>query len=68
MPDPKERNFFENLATSYQLQDEVVDRRTTARGRLLQESPEYQRLLHGSTLTPRSPHPRPTFNTLDIFT
>ena len=40
-----ERNFFENLATSYMLSDKAVDKLVAAGGHLLRESPDYKRLL-----------------------
>jgi NTE family protein len=43
--DPAERRFFLNLPTSFSLADEEVDRLREVGGRLLRESPEFQRLL-----------------------
>ena len=40
-----DRNFFDNLATSYMLSDKAVDKLVAAGGHLLRESPDYQRLL-----------------------
>jgi NTE family protein len=50
LPDAQDRGFFENLATSYVLSDKTVDRLIAAGGSLLEQSPEFQRLirdLHG---------------------
>jgi NTE family protein len=45
LPDQEERAFFENVATSFDLDDETVDRLIEVAGRLLRETPEYQQLL-----------------------
>jgi NTE family protein len=41
----EERRHFENLPTSFVLQDEAVDRLRNVAGRLLRASPAYVRLL-----------------------
>ena len=43
--DPTERNFFNNVPTSFKLDDNTVDRLKEAGRRLLRESKEYQALL-----------------------
>ena len=43
--DPKERDYFMNLPTSFKLPDEAVDRLRELGGRLLRQSPAYQTLL-----------------------
>jgi NTE family protein len=45
LPDAKDRGFFENLATSYVLSDKTVDRLIAAGGSLLEQSPEFRRLI-----------------------
>jgi NTE family protein len=43
--DPEERRYFRNLPTSFVLSSEQVDRLREMAGRLLRQSPDYQRLL-----------------------
>jgi NTE family protein len=43
--DPKERNYFMSLPTSFVLKPEEVDRLRAIAGTLLRQSEEYQRLL-----------------------
>lgn len=43
--DVEEKRYFRNLPTSFVLSDEQVDRLRDMAGRLLRQSPEYQRLL-----------------------
>lgn len=43
--DPCERNFFQNLPTSFHLPGKTIDRLTEAGGRLLRTSPDFQGLL-----------------------
>jgi NTE family protein len=43
--DPEEKRYFRNLPTSFVLTDEQVDRLREMAGRLLRQSPDYQRLL-----------------------
>ena len=43
--DAKERDYFNDLSTSFKLEDEEVDRLIEIGRRLLRESPEYQKLL-----------------------
>jgi NTE family protein len=43
--DPKERDYFLNLPTSFVLKPEEVDRLREVAGRLLRQSPEYQRIV-----------------------
>jgi NTE family protein len=45
LADEKERDYFQNLKTSFRLPAEAVDRLRDVGGRLLSESSEYQRLL-----------------------
>ena len=42
LEDREEREFFENVKTSFDLDDETVDRLIEVGGRLLRESPDYQ--------------------------
>jgi len=42
---PEEKRYFRNLPTSFVLTDEQVDRLREMAGRLLRQSPDYQRLL-----------------------
>jgi NTE family protein len=55
--DPEEKRYFRNLPTSFVLTDEQVDRLREMAGRLMRESPDYQRLLRdlrsGSAAAPR---------------
>jgi NTE family protein len=43
--DPAEKRYFRNLPTSFVLTEEQVDRLREMAGRLLRQSPDYQRLL-----------------------
>ena len=43
--DPVEKRYFRNLPTSFVLTDEQVDRLREMAGRLLRQSPDYQRRL-----------------------
>ncbi len=43
--DKQERDYFNGIATNFDLSDEEVDRLTSVAGRLLRESPQYQALL-----------------------
>ncbi len=43
--DPTERNFFNNVPTSFKLDEDTVDRLTEAGRRLLRDSKEFQALL-----------------------
>ena len=45
LADPKERNYFLNLPTSFVLKPEAVDRLRAVAATLLRQSAEYQRLL-----------------------
>ncbi len=45
LADEEEREFFNNVATSFKLDDETVDRLIEVGGRLLRESPEFAKLL-----------------------
>jgi NTE family protein len=45
LEDPEERDFFDNLPTSFNLPDETVDRLRDAGHRLLRASEDFQRLL-----------------------
>jgi NTE family protein len=46
LADPKERDFFKNLPTSFTLPAETVDRLIAVGGKLLMESKNFQRLLN----------------------
>ena len=43
--DPEERKFFNHVKTSFNLDDETVDRLIEIGARLLRESPEYKKFL-----------------------
>lgn len=45
LKDPEERKFFNSVKTSFNLDDATVDRLIEVGGRLLRESPEYQKFL-----------------------
>jgi NTE family protein len=45
LADPKERDFFNNLPTTFSLPSDTIDRLRAVAVKLLTESPEYQRLL-----------------------
>jgi NTE family protein len=45
LPDPKERKSFNEVKTSFNLDDATVDRLIEVGGRLLRESPEFQEFL-----------------------
>jgi NTE family protein len=45
IPDPKEREYFLNLPTSFVLPAEAVDRLREVAGRLLRQSPEFEAVL-----------------------
>jgi NTE family protein len=45
LKDKSERSYFKQLPTSFKLSDEEVDQLREVAGRLLNDSPEYQRLL-----------------------
>jgi NTE family protein len=51
---PEEKRYFRNLPTSFVLSDEQVDRLREMAGRLLRQSPDYQRLLRdlGASASP----------------
>ena len=51
-PDAAEREFLNNLPTSFVLTPEQVDHLRAAAGVIVRESPEYQRLLRDITLPP----------------
>lgn len=57
LPDAAERNYFLNVPTSFFLSNEAVDRLREVGGRLLRDSPEFQRLLldYAGTATLPSP-------------
>jgi NTE family protein len=50
-PDPKQREFFQNIPTSFSLTDEQVDGLIAVGGRLLRKNPEYRRLLEALNST-----------------
>jgi NTE family protein len=45
IPDEKERTYFLSLPTSFKLDDETVDNLREVAGRLLSQSPEFQKLM-----------------------
>ena len=45
LDDPKERAFFDGVETSFNLDDETVDRLIEVGGRLLRESPDFKEFL-----------------------
>jgi len=50
--DPEEKRYFRNLPTSFVLSDVQVDRLREMAGRLLRQSPDYQRLLRDLGVAP----------------
>lgn len=52
---PQERDYFMNLPTSFVLPAEAVDRLRDIAGRLMRQSPEYQRILRTFGATAASP-------------
>jgi NTE family protein len=52
IPDPKERDYFLNLPTSFVLKPEEVDKLREVAGRLLRQAPEYQTIVHEMGGTP----------------
>jgi len=55
IPDPQERDYFMGLPTSFVLPAEAVDRLRDVAGRLLRQSPDYQRMLRAFGVTVASP-------------
>lgn len=55
--DAQERDFFMNLPTSFSLPAEAVDRLRDIAGRLMRQSPEYQRMLRAFGGAVASPGP-----------
>jgi NTE family protein len=51
--DPGERHYFENLTTSFSLPAEAVDRLREIAGRILRDSPQYERLVDALGSDPR---------------
>jgi len=47
LSDPAERRFFDGVATSFDLDDETIDRLIEVGGRLLRESPDFQEFMAG---------------------
>ena len=45
LQDPDEREYFDEVETSFNLSDEEIDRLIEVGGRLLRETPEYQQFL-----------------------
>ena len=45
LDDPKERRYFNDVETSFNLDDKTVDRLIEVGGRLLRESPDFQKFL-----------------------
>jgi len=60
LPDPQERDYFMNLPTSFALPAEGVDRLRDVAGRLMRQSPDYQRVLRAFGATVASPGPAET--------
>jgi NTE family protein len=56
LDDTEEFEYLNNLPTSFVLSDEAVDRLRAAAGKIIRDSPEFQRLLKdtGATLLPSS--------------
>jgi NTE family protein len=54
-PDPAERDYLNDMPTSFVLSDEQVDRLRAAAGVAIRESPEFQRLLRDLAATPAGP-------------
>ena len=52
IPDPKEREYFMNLPTSFVLKPEEVDRLREVAGQLLRQSPEYETIVRQMGGTP----------------
>jgi NTE family protein len=52
LADPKEREYLQNLPTSFVLPPQDVDRLRAAAGRLLRESPDYQAILRDLAAAP----------------
>ncbi len=50
-PDPAEREYLNDLPTSFVLPDEAVDRLRAAAGLILRQSPDFERLLRGAGAT-----------------
>jgi NTE family protein len=52
--DPEEKRYFRNLPTTFVLTDEQVDHLRKMAGRLLRQSPDYQRMLRdlGTSVKP----------------
>jgi NTE family protein len=50
--DPKERDYFMNLSTSFVLEPAEVDKLREVAGRLLRQSPEYQQIVRELGGTP----------------
>jgi NTE family protein len=57
IPDPQERDYFMNLPTSFVLPAESVDRLREIAGRLMRQSPDYQRMLRAFGATVAGPGP-----------
>jgi NTE family protein len=60
LPDPQERDYFMNLPTSFALPAEGVDRLRDVAGRLMRQSPDYQRMLRAFGATVARPDPAET--------
>jgi NTE family protein len=57
IPDPEERTYFMELPTSFVLPPEAVDRLRDVAGRLMRQSPDYQRMVRALGGTVASPGP-----------
>lgn len=53
LSDPEEARFFKNLGTTFNLPAETIDRLREVAGRLLAQSPQFQRLLTDLRTAPR---------------
>jgi NTE family protein len=60
LPDPQERDYFMNLPTSFALPAAGVDRLRDVAGRLMRQSPDYQRMLRAFGATVATPGPAET--------
>lgn len=57
IPDSQERDYFMNLPTSFVLPAESVDRLRDVAGKLMRQSPDYQRMLRAFGATVADPGP-----------
>ena len=64
--DPDEKRYFRNLPTSFVLTSEQVDRLREMAGRLLRQSPDYQRLLRDLGVAANAQQPRRAAETASL--